>query len=332
MFNSPCFFKFFTIVVLFILKNLGSNLLFSQSITGIWRGELLIKENSTIYNIEFNIFQQKNSFFGKSFTYQKTNFSAKTLFKVKILNNGECLISEYSLKETSNISFSEICLVKYKLKYKSTNKIEELVGTFQGTSNKSGIKCSAGSIKLVRKKASLFLKNKEDTYTKPKEITNVENIISTPQLNFNKLTQELDTDKDSLQHIITSTSNSINLRIDSLIGTFSTNSENITVSIFDNGIIDKDSVSINILGNRKVDTIQLGIAPFKLIINLSPKHPALELIISAINLGEIPPNTSVLVIESNSKRVEIPISVDFTRNIKLRFRYSPKVIFDFKRY
>lgn len=330
MFNSPCFFKFFTIFVLFIVKNLGSNLLFSQSITGIWRGELLIKENSTIYNIEFNIFQQNNSFFGKSFTYQKANFFAKTLFKVKILNNGEYLISEYSLKETNNINFSEICLVKYKFKYKSNNKIEELVGTFQGTSNKSGIKCSAGSIKLVRKKSSLFLKNKEDTNTKPKEITNVENIISTPKLNVNKLTQE--SDKDTLQHIITSTSNSINLRIDSLIGTFSTNSENITVSIFDNGIIDKDSVSINILGNRKVDTIQLGIAPFKLIINLSPKHPALELIISAINLGEIPPNTSVLVIESNSKRVEIPISVDFTRNIKLRFRYSPKVIFDFKRY
>ncbi len=330
MLNAPCFLKFFTILLLFIVKISGSNLLYSQSITGIWRGELLIKENSTIYNIEVNIFNQNNTFFGKSFTYQKANFFAKTLFKVKILNNDEYLIGEYSLKETNNKNVSELCLLKYKLKYNFNNQKEELVGTFQGTSNRSGIKCSSGSIKLVRKKSSLFLKNKENINDIQKDLTNVENKINTPILSVNKLAEVFN--KDSLQHIVTSTSNSINLRVDSLIGTFSTNSEIITVSIFDNGIIDRDSVSINILGNKKVDTIQLGTTPFKFTINLSPNDPVLEFIISAINLGEIPPNTSVLVIESNSKRVEIPISVDFTRNIKLRFKYTPKITFDFKRY
>jgi outer membrane protein OmpA-like peptidoglycan-associated protein len=93
-------------------------------------------------------------------------------------------------------------------------------------------------------------------------------------------------------------------------------SDSVTIEIYDNGIHDKDSVSI-IYNNRIiVDKQELKVRKpikFKLKVDKNKKYN--ELVMVAENLGSEPPNTAVMfVTEKSGRRQQVMLSTDMTHN------------------
>lgn len=105
------------------------------------------------------------------------------------------------------------------------------------------------------------------------------------------------------------------------ISTIYTSSATIRVSLFDNGQIDGDTVTV--LHNNSVVTSRLGVTsnPYKFEITIDPQHPRHEVVLIAHNLGSIPPNTAVVIIEAGDKTYRLTASTDLDKNSVIIFEY-----------
>ena len=98
-------------------------------------------------------------------------------------------------------------------------------------------------------------------------------------------------------------------------------SDSVTIELYDNGIHDKDSVSV-IYNNRiVVDKKELKVnnpIKFKLKVDKNKKNN--ELILVADNLGTEPPNTAVMfVTEKSGRRQQVLLNTDLTHNSVVYF-------------
>jgi len=113
-------------------------------------------------------------------------------------------------------------------------------------------------------------------------------------------------------------------RENSLVNTIITDEENIQIDLFDNGTIDNDTISVyhnNILVIKKG---RLALNPISISIKNSITDNIHELIVVAENLGEIPPNTALMVITAGKKRYELFLASNESRNAKVVIQYIPK--------
>jgi hypothetical protein len=92
------------------------------------------------------------------------------------------------------------------------------------------------------------------------------------------------------------------------------------VELFDNGEIDNDSISVFFNDTLILPGSMLNLKPIKLTIQLDSTLAYNELSMFALNLGNIPPNTALLVLYDGSKRYEIFLSSDLSRSATLRLR------------
>lgn len=108
-------------------------------------------------------------------------------------------------------------------------------------------------------------------------------------------------------------------RILDTISTIVTTEKHITITIFDNGQVDGDTVTI--FHNNKVllSNHFVSATPHKINITLSEAQPRHEIILVANNLGSIPPNTAVLVVEAGEKRYRLNASADMQKSALLVF-------------
>ena len=93
-------------------------------------------------------------------------------------------------------------------------------------------------------------------------------------------------------------------------------SDSVTVELYDNGIHDKDSVSV-IYNNRiVVDRQELKVnKPIKFMLKVDKNKKNNELVMVAENLGIEPPNTAVMFItEKSGRRQQVMLSTDMTHN------------------
>jgi hypothetical protein len=96
--------------------------------------------------------------------------------------------------------------------------------------------------------------------------------------------------------------------------------DSISVTLYDNGEIDGDSVTL-IYNNKIITTHQLLSArPITFKIKVQPGNSSNELVMYAENLGSIPPNTALMVIYDGYKRYEINISSTKNSNGVVSFK------------
>ena len=100
-------------------------------------------------------------------------------------------------------------------------------------------------------------------------------------------------------------------------------SDSLVLSLFDNGIVDGDTVTI--LMNGKVIWPKQGLTEHA--INKTVIIPAgldsIQLIMYAENLGSIPPNTGLLVVRDGGKDYQIMFSGDLQRNAAIILKRQP---------
>jgi PKD repeat protein len=84
--------------------------------------------------------------------------------------------------------------------------------------------------------------------------------------------------------------------------------DSVTVALYDNGIIDGDSITL-VFNNTTILTHQLlKTKPLILRLKIDPNLKNNELLMYAENLGSIPPNTALMLISDGEKRYSVNVS------------------------
>jgi hypothetical protein len=112
-------------------------------------------------------------------------------------------------------------------------------------------------------------------------------------------------------------------RENALVKKIETEASEIKIEIYDNGEIDGDTISIYHNNTLIRSHMRLSQKPISFTFTVDPSQPHHEIIMVAENLGSIPPNTSVMIINTPSNRYEVFISSSEQKNAK--------VIFDLKK-
>lgn len=102
------------------------------------------------------------------------------------------------------------------------------------------------------------------------------------------------------------------------------NSNEVQISIYDNGEIDDDTVSIYLNGALLMANKRLSNKPITLTLNLDESKPEQTVVMVAENLGRIPPNTSLMIIQDGDNRHQVSITSTEQKNAMVRFRYEKK--------
>jgi hypothetical protein len=111
-------------------------------------------------------------------------------------------------------------------------------------------------------------------------------------------------------------------RTNELIKTLVVNDSNVTVKLYDNGVIDGDTISVYL--DKKLVLSRKGLTASPLIVKLKmdEDNSEHELIMVAENLGRIPPNTSLMIVESGDDRFDVRITSTEQKNALVRFKYQ----------
>lgn len=113
-------------------------------------------------------------------------------------------------------------------------------------------------------------------------------------------------------------------RNNDLLKTIEIENETFTVYLYDNGEIDGDSISLFFNGKLVLSHKRLGDKAISLKLNADAGKDINELIMYAENLGSIPPNTALMVVNDGDKRYETRISSDLQKSGVIRFIHKPK--------
>lgn len=114
-------------------------------------------------------------------------------------------------------------------------------------------------------------------------------------------------------------------RSSELLKTIEIDNPTFTVSLYDNGEIDGDSISLFFNGNLILSHKRLTDKPLKLNLEVDKDKELNELIMYAENLGSIPPNTALMLVNDGDNRYEVRISSDLQKSGVIRFKYRDKI-------
>ena len=109
-----------------------------------------------------------------------------------------------------------------------------------------------------------------------------------------------------------------------LIKTIEIDNASFTVKLYDNGEIDGDSISLFFNGKLILSHKRLSEKELTLKLNVDGTREVNELIMYAENLGTIPPNTALMVVNDGDNRYEVRISSDLQKSGVIRFVHKPK--------
>lgn len=114
-------------------------------------------------------------------------------------------------------------------------------------------------------------------------------------------------------------------RENDLVKTIITDKQEIRIDLYDNGTIDNDTISVY-YNNRLVAASQrLNFTPITFTIKSDAGETHHEIVVVAENLGDIPPNTALMVVTPiGRQRVEIFLSSNEKKNAKVIIDYQPK--------
>lgn len=155
--------------------------------------------------------------------------------------------------------------------------------------------------------------SKKGENTIPKSFQRTDTTVLPPPLTFNKGKSE---------KIIT-VPRVLKERDNNLMKTIKLNEKEVRIDYYDNGQIDNDTITVYHNNQLVINHGRLSYSPITLHIHLDVTHPIHEIITVAENLGDVPPNTALMVITAGKKRYEVFITSDEKTNAKVILEYTP---------
>jgi len=96
--------------------------------------------------------------------------------------------------------------------------------------------------------------------------------------------------------------------------------DSLVLSLYDNGIVDGDTVSVFLNGENIISKQKLKEAATKRTIYISEKSDSVQLVLFAENLGTIPPNTGLLTVRDGDDIYQVRFSADLRKNASIILR------------
>lgn len=331
---------------------------FSQDVTGIWRG-YFISERGEQYRLEFQIKQNQTfAVTGVSYSYLDVRFYGKATMTgsfVKLSKNFR--IKEIKTVEVKSITGGGTCIMNYDLVYSTSGKEEFLEGTYLGKPEVKGRvntyewgECGGGTVYLrkvpssdfyiepfLRKKNNNPLRQTDTIERKNPPVVIKKTPVTTkpdkPGKDIAKINtprkQKPDTSvtivppvvKEPVKTII-QTPTALKERTNELMKSLVVNDPGVTVRLYDNGEIDDDTISIFFDKKLLFSNKRLSAAPIVLKLNMEEENVVHELVMVAENLGRIPPNTALMIVDAGDQRFDVRITSTEQKNALVRFKYE----------
>jgi len=271
----------------------------------------------------------------------------------------EIVITEYERTKFNTPPEISNCFQTHRLKYvKESADTESLQGNWIPAPNQTG-NCGYGRTSLARTIVKRVTPDEPKVYVPPvkrdkpfKDMNRQQNVskqtkpvvrnqnkktitTSTSPLvknnNVNKIIPQIDTVRRGVSTVkppakkdepITS-SLKFEQRENTLLKTIAIKNKTFTVDFYDNGEIDGDSISVFFNGELVLSHKMLSYKAISLTLTIDPDRAVNELVMYADNLGEIPPNTALMIVHDGDNRYEQRIESDLGRNGTIRFSYKP---------
>ena len=96
----------------------------------------------------------------------------------------------------------------------------------------------------------------------------------------------------------------------------------IKIDFYDNGQIDGDTISVYVNNMPAVSNRFLSAKPISINVKIDLNKPQQEVIMVGENLGTIPPNTALMIINAGDKRYQLYLTSDEQKNAMVRFIYE----------
>jgi hypothetical protein len=306
---------------LLLLLLIGSECITGQSLTGIWSGKISRKSINLqgVESIEMQIFQSGKHLSGYSFSFKDT--SRFVLYDMRGTRD----------RKTQTIRIKEFgygyyllppgflpCEKQFNLLYYKIGNTQYLSGVWSGRGQDTS--CFPGEELLVvlqkirkpeypieqfvqKKMMDYFLRNipRQDSLTFPEP--EIDQMVSTAVSNT---TDSLPAERK--------------LEIQQILKVSDTT---VTVSLYDNAVIDDDTISVFV--NKKPVLLRQRISQKPMIFKIDITEPGrpTEIIMQAENLGSIPPNTALMIIQAGKKRYELRLRSSFEKHAVVIITYDP---------
>jgi hypothetical protein len=111
-------------------------------------------------------------------------------------------------------------------------------------------------------------------------------------------------------------------RENELVKTIIVKSNEVTLNIYDNGTIDHDTISVYLDNKLVISKQMLTASPITMKLRLNNENDYHELVMVAENLGDFPPNTSLMVVKAGDKEYEVRITSTEQKNAVVIFKYE----------
>jgi hypothetical protein len=106
-----------------------------------------------------------------------------------------------------------------------------------------------------------------------------------------------------------------------LVRSLTVNTKDVVLNIYDDGAIDNDTISVYLDNRLILSHAMLTDRPIVLKVHLDESDDYHELVMVADNEGEIPPNTSLMIVKAGDKEYEVRITSTMQKNAKITFKY-----------
>ena len=101
-------------------------------------------------------------------------------------------------------------------------------------------------------------------------------------------------------------------------------SDSLVLTLYDNGEVDGDTVTVLMNGNVIFSKAGLTTKANSKTIHITPDLDSVNLVMYAESLGEIPPNTGLMIVNDGAKRYDVRFSADLKTNAGIILRRRKK--------
>lgn len=348
-------------ILLFLLFSLPVVITNAQNFNGQWKGSFkdISRHSGAIggdeceYVLEIET-TDGNEVSGSSYTYF-TNEGKRyyTICKITgFINKADKYIEirETQRTKTNLPAFYGNTFQVHKLYFKQENDLESLSGRWVPAPNQPA-GGGYGPTYLERRNLQAYLNsnNRRTTHptnlasrsnTPPKPPTNnataqtTKKIQSTNQhpqtkeksasVTFLKTEAEMPLAETSFSKIpqVKLRENQLYSRKLDLIKTIQVHHPAIKVTVYDNGVVDGDSISLYYNKKLILSNFRLCDKGYTFTLPIDESETVNQLVMHAENLGTIPPNTAIMLVMDGDKRYEVRISSDLTKSGAINFIYN----------
>ena len=263
-----------------------------DDITGIWKGTLTQGPGGCYpsYFLELQINLSNDQIIGNAYDfYDKTHFVKMRFTGRYNARTHRLVLIEDQVMQASIPPDCAVCVKTYELTWTKEGAEELLSGDWKGIMQDKRLPCPPGKIMLRRSATSDFPIESRQSDT-----------LQTLQKQLHLQPREKE-----------------------VIKAITLNSPDIRIELYDNGEIDHDTVTVLLNGKLLLYRQMLTDKPLTVDMHAIPGMEY-ELVMYADNLGEIPPNTALMMVTAGSRKISVFLTSTEQKSAAVKLVYRPE--------